>query len=358
MSHKSQLKNKHQVLKKTKKKLFRKRLPFYKKILLHPVSIFITIGIGVLIFGSVFISNADSYNVTATVQAPSLAIGAYIKYPLNGNQVHTSPLNISGTCPNKSYIELIRNGYPSGYANCSSQETFQILSDLSIGTNDLQVRSYNITNQRGPSTPSIRIAYSVISSSNSNSTIEVNNSPITSIGSISPIGTTKAPTTPLILGSTYHYRSFLSGNQFHWGIDLKGGNPPYVVTITWGDGQTSSLLIQNDPLFDITHDYQKPGNYSVIVSAVDSSGEKSTFQIPAVISKAIALIHATNNKTLVKAESLPNRINNDLNNWVWITWPTYGILILMMISFWLGEKEEYKIVFNKHRNYSKRIHHN
>ncbi len=336
------------------KQAIRKRRPIHKKILLSPASVFILLCIGVVLVGSTILVSAQSFVVTATVPAPALTAPAKISFPLNNSSETTSPIIVSGSCPNNSYIVLIRNGYSSGSAVCQNN-SFTIETDLSIGLNRLMAQDYNLTNQAGPSSRVIILRYNTHMPS-----------PSLPLGQVIPAANSPSPKTvsqynptglgTLLLNSSPAYQTFTTSGLYTWKMDLSGGAPPYIVTVNWGDGTTSNLYFKSDPIFYIEHHYSKAGIYKIIVSTIDSLGHKVIFQINSVI-KSVGATSIGLSKFTTGSNS---PINGNLGfikktpSYFWIIWPTYIILILMAFSFWLGERKELKLVAERYELKSKR----
>jgi hypothetical protein len=111
---------------------------------------------------------------------------------------------------------------------------------------------------------------------------------------------------------------------------------PYALNIDWGDG-TNTLLSQKDVgKVTATHRYKKVGNgnhgsYLVKTTGTDSQGRQSFLQLFLVIVPA----------------GVPGFVSNTLpagpkidSSWLKLIWPAYFVVILMALSFWLGEREE------------------
>jgi hypothetical protein len=334
-----------------------KCLNFHRRILLHPAGLMITLLLGVLIFGSSFKSIAASFDVTATVPAPLLKQAAVITSIGNDEVIKNSPLNISGTCPLDSYVKLFRGGNFSGSALCSAQGTFTILTDLSVGINQLMAQDYNVTDVAGPNSGYLYVNYIVpVNTLPPDRLVTSSSSGFgSSVGLNSGTSPNVSSSNPLVLVSPYHYQRTPVANAYHLSVELNGGTPPYTVTVEWGDGTSSKTIFQSDPLFEIVHSYTKAGNYTVLVSAVDAKGNKSSFQAAAAIyrpnipSVNIGAVNYTQN---LKAAIFA--ILTYIHRLLWIVWPSYVVVLLMTVSFWLGERQEYRQIFKKRATRTRR----
>lgn len=111
--------------------------------------------------GSTFQGAAASYEVTATVPAVPPSGPATIVSPADAQHFSAAPIMVSGTCPAATYVKLYRDNTFSGVSTCTNLQ-FQIQTDLTAGTNVLQAKVYNVTNQEGPQSPGITVYYDVL----------------------------------------------------------------------------------------------------------------------------------------------------------------------------------------------------
>jgi hypothetical protein len=332
-------------------KRIRARQPWHRRLVLHPISVMVILCAGVLIVGWTYQTVADYYSLTATVAATPLTQGAVITSPVNNAIVRTSPITVSGTCPYPSYVKLYRNSTFSGVAWCLSNDTFSISSSLFVGQNDLRAQDYNITDQPGPATPSVTVNYAPPS-------VSVVPGPNNTIKTTSPQASPPQP--PLFIASDFHYQTFTQGSTFSWSLQVDGGKAPYTLFIDWGDGQSSSLYFTTDPTFNISHTYSKPGYYVVTVTVTDSTGAKSVLQLAALIkSKSGSNVFApvTTSKCASPGSGASCETTSGGSSFwplfsflpksLLILWPAFVAVLLMLISFWLGERQEYAVLRRK-----------
>src|SRR5690242_3374732 len=83
--------------------------PIHHRFLLHPATGMMVLAAGVLIAGWTFRAAADSYTVTGKIPAPPLTDGATITSPADGSTTAVTPIDIGGSCPDNSYVNLTRN---------------------------------------------------------------------------------------------------------------------------------------------------------------------------------------------------------------------------------------------------------
>lgn len=341
--------NKH-AIKKAHKRTIKANRPIHKKILLHPVSVFFLMCASVFVIGLTYKALADSYVVTGKVPAPPLTQGAQITQPSDGATYSFSQVGLTGTCEYKSYINLYRNGLFVGVAYCLPDSSFGFVVELLEGANTFLAQAYNITDDIGPVTPTVTLTYnrpippppSLPATSGSGTSTGQS-----SVGSSAPGGAV----VPLLLSSDFKYKTFVSGYEYSWEINVAGGTPPYKVDVDWGDSQKTSYNDVNGPTIGISHRYKKPGYYPVKVTVTDKSGQKRFIQLAALIRKngSPDIIQkeglATGSTTKDGSGGLGGLFDltaslTNAKEWLWLAAPSVGLVSLMAVSFWLGERQE------------------
>jgi hypothetical protein len=143
--------------------------------------------------------------------------------------------------------------------------------------------------------------------------------------------------TELVIQSVNYYRGSLPGQEVVWPIDLIGGQAPYAVSIDWGDGTTDVLTRLSPGPFTVKHTYHKVGgylgSYPLIIRAADAAGHTAYLQLTTIVNAS------TGTNASGKVATAPPGISNLL-----VIWPLWILLILMIISFWLGERREKHIM--------------
>jgi hypothetical protein len=314
----------------------KRRRPVHKKILLHPSTIIVLIIFGGwLVFSSIRVSAAN-FQVTATVPAPALSEPATITQPIDQSKFTSQPITVSGTCPTPAYVEIYDNGGFSGVVNCNSDGTFSLQTGLVSGSNVLSAEVFNITDMQGPTSPNVTVYYNPPAQSSTSTTTTQPKSTIKTI----PLTTTQA----FVLRSTYKYQIYAVNELIQIPLTIIGGNEPYALTITWGDSQISTVVRSNSGLFQLSHSYSQANGlqyYQIRVQAIDSAGQTAYIQLLTVVrGKAVVVAATTTKKPTFLAT---------VQHWLWLIWVLYLIIILMIISYWLGEREEYRKL--KRRSY-------
>lgn len=253
---------------------------------------------------------SDAYIVTAVVPGPRPTRPAVITSPTNGQSFTTNPVNVSGTCPSKSLVKIFTNGILVGSVICGPGGTFSVPVDLVIGHNDLTALPFNTLDQEGPTSPTVSVT-------------------------LNEAAGVFGFSSELLLQSENYYRGTQPGQQITWPIDIVGGLAPYAVSIDWGDGTTDLITRLAPGPFTVTHTYTKIGtgylgSFPLIIRATDSVGHTAYLQLTTIVNSAVAA-----SSTGSAAAPL---------NKLLIIWPIWIVLLLMIISFWLGERREKRIM--------------
>lgn len=257
---------------------------------------------------------AGSIGLTGTVPRPAPTVAARITSPSNGQHFNTSPVTISGTCPSNTLIEVFKNDIFAGSSPCSNSGTFSFSIDLLIGQNSLVARDYDVLNQAGPDSNSINVYYDALPPQSA------------SLASLNFSGS------QLLLNTDAVYRGTFPGQLLNVPISIIGGTPPYAINVQWGD-TSNKVLARNDNItFNAGHTYQKPGTYGIDIQASDAQNRVAFLTVAAIINGQPGVIGATN-KTNTKPE-----------NKLLVIWPLYAVSITLVVSFWLGENRERKIL--------------
>ncbi len=385
---------------------------------------------GVLLAGSTFQAWAASYQVTATVPAPTLHTPAIFLASLNQQHFSTALLTVGGSCPPQSYVKVYRSSSFSGVAQCTAAQTFQMQIDLDIGANQLQARVFNATDVEGPPSSPVTVYYdpTILPPAPTPSATPTNISiakvetgqywqgtmPVSSVNptisgvappfsvvtvtfhsavetcvttadwagnwrctldSALPVGIHHVDvvatasnglkwtlptfeiavsaslasllhhqTRPsLLIGSEYRYQTYQVNQPTSFHISASAGTGPYVVTVDWGDGIHSQQTEPN-AAFTVTHAYQQPNTYIVMVKITDSVGTVATLQLSAIVkANVVPVALASTNPTSTGS------LFGWMKHWMWVVWPLYIIVSLMALSYWIGEQEAYRQAMSRRR---------
>jgi hypothetical protein len=300
----------------------------HQRFVLHPLTVFALLLIGVYITGLTYRVLASNNQITAE----PLLEGALITSPADGTSFTAKPVDISGTCPSDSYISLYDNSVFAGSAWCTNN-VFNIQADLVSGAHTLVAQDFNVADNPGPSVAAVNVTYAPPAPTAPPSQ---SGAPVSKLAS--PSSTTSDQ--PLRVSSDYHFQAFDSDSDFSWQITLVGGTAPYDVHLEWGDSQSGTMMAKNR-VFNITHVYKTTGYYPVKIKVTDAKGQVGFLQIAALIKVpgALGFLDSYNNPANQPAVAHLS-LGAKIKKWLWIIWPVYVTTILMAVSFWLGERQE------------------
>jgi hypothetical protein len=246
---------------------------------------------------------------------PAPAKAAVIVSPASGQQFTTSPVQVSGTCPPQTIVEVYKDNIFAGSSPCTNSGSFAFDIDLLIGQNTLIAKVYDALNQTGPDSNSVNVSYNVLPAQ------------------AAPLSTLSLGGAQLLLSTDGIYRGTFPGEQLNVPVSISGGTPPYAINTDWGDSTNTVLPRSNDTTFNIDHVYQKPGTYQIILQASDSEGLDAYLTVVAVV----------NGQT---SAAVSSSLSNTSKNELLVLWPLYTTAATTVISFWLGERREKRIIGN------------
>lgn len=154
--------------------------------------------------------------------------------------------------------------------------------------------------------------------------------------SLSNLRKTPRSAPPLLIISEYQFQTHYVGQPFTWSLGVNGGVPPYTLVIDWGDGSQTTMLRHSGVSFTLTHAYPEAKTYPVFVKSTDRQGATAVLQLNAVVKgQAIGVASLTTKGPLAS-------LFTSVQHYLWIVWPVYIAVVLMAISYWLGEREVYQ----------------
>jgi hypothetical protein len=303
-----------------------------RSIFAYPLFIFLLLCAGVFLVAWTLKANADIF-VTAKVSAATVTDPAVITSPDDGAHVSSVPVTVEGTCPaNASYIEIFNGSQMAGSALCDSGGGFSLSVNLLPGQNSLTAHAFNKTDDQGPVSSPVSVYYDVPAQPQQNLP-----------GGGGTAQNPKSQSAPFNIQTSFLYRGFKVGDLVSWPISINGGTVPYAVNVEWGDGTADLFTRTTAGQFDLEHTYTQPGgyqnSYTIKVKATDSAGKTAYIQFFVIIVPQNVHQAGILNKTLPK-------IGGGLS-WLWLAWPLYIVIMLMVISYRLGEREELIIIRKK-----------
>jgi len=151
----------------------------------------------------------------------------------------------------------------------------------------------------------------------------------------------------LSISTDYTYKVYELNKPVTLNLQIHGGTQPYALTVTWGDGVISTYVEQTDANFSITHTYKhletSLGSIPVKIAAVDTKGDLSSLQVAVILRNPSYA--ATTSNTHPPSSSIVARVRP----WLTVLWPGYVVVLLMIFSFWLGERQETIALLNREK---------
>jgi hypothetical protein len=238
------------------------------------------------------------------------------------NAVFTSadPVTLNGTCPDNTMIKVFKNDVFAGSAFCQSGR-FSIDIDLFLGSNALVLRAYNANDKPGPESTPINVRQEVLgaTSQDAGSPTTINNQ--------------------FFITSETNYKGVGINEPISWPITIVGGQAPYALSVSWGDDKTDVISRAQAGTFEIKHTYDRPndaykGSYNVTITAADQMDDKAFLQLVTIIGGEDASVASTISKGYNWSSTLR------------IAWQLLLVAILLIFSFWLGERRE-KVILRR-----------
>ncbi len=258
--------------------------------------------------------DSGTFKVEGVVGGPRPTTGAVITNPVTGQSFQTNPITVEGTCPDRTMVKIFKNGVLGGTTLCQSNRRFSLQMDLVIGKNDLTALAFNNLEEAGPDSPVVTVTL---------------NAPSGGPGF----------STELLLQSQNFYRGSRPGETVTWPIEIVGGVAPYAVSFDWGDKTSDLVTRPTAGPFTLKHVYKQPGgylgSYPLIIRATDVAGHSAYLQLTTIVNEAKGEASAGN------LLQLPFKLNFNL------VWPIFGVVVLVVLAFWLGERREKKILMGR-----------
>jgi hypothetical protein len=299
----------------------------------YPLVLFLLLCAGVYLVAWTFDAHADDLIVNAIVKDKPITERPDIDPSIDGKHYHAVPIEVSGTCPaNAAYIKIFRNGFFSGSAICQAGK-FDPEVDLFVGKNEIVAHAFNLTDDEGPVSLLVTVYYEPPQASSPNL----------------QTGSPKSNGPPLELKTDFVYKGYYVGQEVQWPLEIDGGTAPYALNIDWGDGQNSIISRAKSGQFDIHHTYGSPGgyhgSYKIKVQASDVAGGYSYLEFFVIVSARTS--QSVTGSTNIFSKGPPTL--GGLHQWVWAVWPLYVALVLMAVSYKLGEREEFLLLKKRHQ---------
>lgn len=272
-------------------------------------------------------ASADTYNVNASVPYEAPTQAATVISPANGTISSTVQQTITGTCQVKNpptIVSVWRDGTTLGSTECAAG-SFSLAVMLQVGQNNLLVRTANESGIYGPDSGTIFLTVKQptpvvpLPSGVNQPTTTISHEAATNQGGVSGlIVTTEAPYTVLPETKTATIR-----------VVVSGGQRPYVLQLTWGDGSTESHSLDQAGMYEFTHTYLTHKTYDVRVAVRDVLGAYTEYTY------TVASGQKTPTTTVTTKTSSSGVDANGPWRLVGVVW-YYWVLIIFLIIFLLS----------------------
>lgn len=261
---------------------------------------------------------SGSIGISGTVPAKPPTVAATIDAPTAGSRFAETPVEIAGTCPKDTLVEVFKNDIFAGSTSCSGSGTYSLKVDLLIGQNSIVARVYDALNQAGPDSNAVVIFYDALPEQGG------------------PISSLDFGGSQLLLNTDAVFRGIFPNTDMIVPISVLGGTAPYAVNVQWGDS-TNKVIPRGDNVeFTTAHAYKKPGIYQISLQASDAEGRVAFLTVAAIVNgqpdaAASTGVGGTGG-------------NSGINGTLAVAWPVLVASFSAVVSFWLGERREKKIL--------------
>lgn len=263
---------------------------------------------------------AGSIGLTGGMPGKPPDTAAVITSPRNGQRFTTSPVNVSGTCPSGTLVQIYKNDIFAGSTPCDGSGRFSVDVDLLIGQNILIARVYDALNQPGPDSAPVTVFYDAL--------------PPQPAG-LNPLGFGGAQ---LLLVTDAVYRGIFPNQTMKVPVTVLGGTPPYAVNVQWGDLENKLVPRNDNLLFHVEHVYKKPGVFQLTLQATDSQGRVAFLTVAAIVNGQ-------------PDQAAGGTSTDEKSNTLFVLWPLFVAAVAVVIAFWLGERREKHILLGRGINY-------
>jgi hypothetical protein len=258
---------------------------------------------------------AGSIGLTGAMPGKPPTTAAVITKPGNGQHFSATPINVAGTCPENTLVEIFKNDIFAGSSICSADGKFSVDIDLMVGQNRLIARVYDNLNQQGPDSNVVIVFYDALPPN---------------AAAITPLDFGGAQ---FLINTDAIYRGMFPNKEFQMPIELIGGTPPFAINIQYGDAGNNLISRPNNVTFKAGHTYKKPGTYQIDIQGTDSTGRVAFISVASIVNGQPPVGEST------KSEPVPFPL--------WLLWVALAAAALIVGAFFLGERREKKVLQKK-----------
>lgn len=267
---------------------------------------------------------AESVGLSGEMPGPPPQDPAAITSPNDQDRFDTSPITVEGTCPDDSLVEILNNNIFAGSALCSNDNTFSLDVGLLIGENQLRARVYDSLNQSGPNSEAITVFYDALPPQEE------------------PLPSSETGNNQLLLNTDIVYRGNFPDETLTMPVEIIDGTPPFALDVNWGDNNEETIPRDNNQPFRINHVYTRPGTYEVDLQVTDSEQRIAHLSTVVIINGRPPELPAGG----VGASGTTGG-ESPLMSIVYLLWPIFAAILAMVLSFWMGERREKRILADR-----------
>lgn len=261
---------------------------------------------------------AASVGISGVMPGAPPTVAATIDSPSDGQRFSSTPVTVTGTCPSDTLVEIFKSDIFAGSTSCSSDGKYSIDIDLLIGANTLLARVYDALNQAGPDSNTPVVIYDALPSQTD---------ALTSLN---------LDSSQLLVNTSAVFRGVFPDKELVVPITILSGSPAYAINVQWGDSENNVYSRDNNSTFNATHTYTKAGTYQITIQVTDSTGKVAFLSVTAVVNGQVS--------TVISSTTDTNSTSNSIISKLLVLWPLYAAAVATVISFWLGEQREKRIL--------------
>lgn len=293
----------------------------------HEYTSYLPLGILLAVVGltlGFYTANAEDHpdpipaaiSVTGIMPGNPPTTAAVIISPVTGQRFSSTPVAVSGTCPKDTLVELFKNDIFAGSTPCTNEGTFVLDIDLLVGSNTLIAKVYDSLNQVGPDSNVVTVYYDALPAQTS------------------PLSSSNLGGSQLLINSDAAFRGIFPNQELTVPISILGGKAPYAINIQWGDSTNKVVSRDSNVTFNSNHAYTKAGTYKITIQATDANGRVAFLTVTAIVNgQPSTIVGATSQGT-----------KSSTTNTLLVLWPLYTAILAAVISFWLGEQREKRVL--------------
>ncbi len=260
--------------------------------------------------------------LSGTLPADPPTVVATLATKDNRDRYTSTPVGLHGSCTEGMLVEIYKNNIFAGSTVCKNDGTYDVDIDLLIGQNVLTAYIYDALNQSGPVSESLTVFY---------------DAQITQGQQLSALS---FGGDQLVVNTDAVFRGTFPNQDMSVPINILGGRAPYAFNVQWGDATNKVVSRPTNEDFRINHTYTKAGTYNLSIQATDADGRVAFLTVAAIVNgQPYAAGAGTTDGTGAANTSVMQRLL--------VLWPVYIGAVVMVVSFWLGEQREKKIL-SKH----------